>query len=1152
MGFINILMLFGLCIINIQASTHWMVTETGLIQPKIDSPFEMARPYDLLAFLNQDTRWDNIFNIYNDLLKRQGLVDTLWTDLEQIIDFNNLRNSDEYCIKVDDDLNAIDWYITFPEDGTFKGIKEEEFLFSSNNYGDTDVPDCKKISSLTFSMLAFEHLEGMIQRENLTAAAEITLPQQISPIMSVDQFGHWVTAVLRKNSSSWLHYNLASIYWRVRGNAPKAMECSRRAVHYAPREYKNVALLSLGSILHRSKMTEDATIVLGAASDHDPQCPMAHFTLGSAYGILGDFNSSVKHYEQSLKLSRSFFFAEKYKNGVMCCATLLTKLETVKDIINKLREQLVEYSQKEIYWIKSQAAFLRTMKHAEEYDYRNVEKHCEKMSEITGLNIKDLKKRGDQNTLIQYFLEGPMYKEQWLSEKGVVAIEAAYDLHRYVHHIGKHINKTPFKAIDIFGENAKYEGNNGTILKEIGPMPAFPEMFPDVKDKPNVELQDVKTESQKPTESKPSSQDSNNDIESGNVLYPSSIKINRNKEDFDKDSEWPSNRLCKEAAPNFPESVEAIYSVFMPFENKGLKITALLTDRIGFPASVEHDLPWHPPICPQDKDITAFTQKKSQKPQILTEVVATDHLKDKLLEYVGDGNIDAVKHMQDAEVGQRIYAAMQMKLAPKWLLYTLSSLYWRVRGNNINALNCLLTANKKVESRFRDVVLASLASVYLEMGYFDESLAAAEEAFRLNMYEPVTNFLLSELNMLKKHRNTHMFHLKQVLRVDPNFMGGVARNLLNGWACILKQVNAFQELEFGEGDICTQVEPGMSMVCDRDGTNCHVTNIQCFSSHERESSTIVRLLEIKDDNAKGSRVDRIDDTVFDEFISNMPTERSDKTSHQKNYYEMMRSINNFLQDCIGNECWSVQAKNLALKEEDCTHQYLQLSYWLQMISFRQLVTDSDLRLPSEITTMAPSNKKVPECRLPVDPSEDFFLQKLASVDSDGWEPVLSLMHQFAELNFNFVDYVTLGAKIAKYVEARPSSWVGLLAAGWWCGAGGRGACAVRCLAAAHAHAPPQHAVHAFTALSALLHMQSKHQDAKNVAYLSFYSSPKSKIEAFLVAVSHTFSAEYEQAIWMYRYALKFDDTFLPAKACLHATMCLLFFGENSQSRPKHN
>jgi len=48
-------------------------------------------------------------------------------------------------------------------------------------------------------------------------------------------FGHQVTAGLEKNSTSWLHHNLASIYWRIRGDAPNAVECARKAVHFAPR-----------------------------------------------------------------------------------------------------------------------------------------------------------------------------------------------------------------------------------------------------------------------------------------------------------------------------------------------------------------------------------------------------------------------------------------------------------------------------------------------------------------------------------------------------------------------------------------------------------------------------------------------------------------------------------------------------------------------------------------------------------------------------------------------------------------------------------------------------------------------------------------------------------------------------------------------------
>lgn len=78
-----------------------------------------------------------------------------------------------------------------------------------------------------------------MHRENLTTSPEMFKPHnKISSIMTIDQFGHWTTNALRKNSSSWLHYTLAAMYWRSRGNAPKSMECSRRAIHYAPRYEK--------------------------------------------------------------------------------------------------------------------------------------------------------------------------------------------------------------------------------------------------------------------------------------------------------------------------------------------------------------------------------------------------------------------------------------------------------------------------------------------------------------------------------------------------------------------------------------------------------------------------------------------------------------------------------------------------------------------------------------------------------------------------------------------------------------------------------------------------------------------------------------------------------------------------------------------------
>ncbi|KAG6455000.1 hypothetical protein O3G_MSEX008981 [Manduca sexta] len=1007
---LNILLLLSLCITNAQASTHWMVTETGLIQPRIDSPFEMARPYDLLAFLNQDTRWDNIINLYHDLQKRQQNIEKLWSDLEKAVDFSTILTLDKHCVKVGQ-LTSIDWYASFLEDGKSKGIADEEYMLHDNNYGDTDVPDCKKLSSLTFSMFTFEHLQGMIRRENLTASPELSLPEQIAPIMTVDPFGHWLATILRKNSSSWLHYNMASLYWRVRGNAPKAMECSRRAVHYAPREYKDVALLSMGSILHRSKMPEDALIILTAALDHDVGHPYNHFALANAYAIVGEYNNSVKHFEECLKLNPTFELAKKHKNAVLCHMFFTEKMKNIEETLNKLREELTEFNNKEVDWLKSQAAFLRTMKHAEEFDYRDVEKNCVRMTELTGLNINELKHQGDKSSLIKYFLDSPMYDEKWFEVRGVDIIESAYSLQRLVNHINKQAHMVSSFVIP----SDQFRVQDGKIVRDPQMMDLSgnaPE-----KGKPVAESAEAKTESPKLSDKKIVHKENHiSEFDTGIIMYPPTMKINRYQKDFDVETDWPSSRQCKESASSLPENIEAIYPVFLPFENKGLRISSLLSDKIGVPASVEYELPWHPPTCPNDKDAAAFTQKKGQKPQFVSEVVATKYLREKLLEYVGDGDPELVRNMQDAEIGQRIYAAMQMKLAPKWLLYTLSSLYWRVRNNNVNALHCLLTASRTVETKYRDIVLTSLASVYLEMGYFDEALTAAEESFRLSLYEPATNFVLAELNMVKKHRNTHLLHLKQVVRVEPRYLGGLARGLLLGWACILKQVDVLHELEYSEGDICTQMEPGISMVCEKDGSNCHVANIHCFSNHERESSSgIVRMLELKDDNIQGVAIDDIDGAIFDPIISNMPAERTDKQAHQKNYEAMLKIIDKAVKACGARGCYNVQAEDFTLKEEECSHQKLQLSYWLHIISFRQLFSDTELSFPNEITAMTPSNKKVPECRMPSDAMDDFFLERVSKVDGEGWEPILSLMHQFAEM-FNFYDYITLGAKIAKFID----------------------------------------------------------------------------------------------------------------------------------------
>lgn len=51
--------------------------------------------------------------------------------------------------------------------------------------------------------------------------------------------------------TSWVLNTAASLYWRVKGNAKRAIDCLRIALHYAPYNFKDIPLTSLANILHR-------------------------------------------------------------------------------------------------------------------------------------------------------------------------------------------------------------------------------------------------------------------------------------------------------------------------------------------------------------------------------------------------------------------------------------------------------------------------------------------------------------------------------------------------------------------------------------------------------------------------------------------------------------------------------------------------------------------------------------------------------------------------------------------------------------------------------------------------------------------------------------------------------------------------------------
>lgn len=92
---------------------------------------------------------------------------------------------------------------------------------------------CNSVSQLNNILRS----QGMQTREHLVSEPETVIADQIDHYFHVnmDQYAHWVATALKHNTSSWLHYNLAAMYWRYKGNPSKAMECVRRSVLHAPR-----------------------------------------------------------------------------------------------------------------------------------------------------------------------------------------------------------------------------------------------------------------------------------------------------------------------------------------------------------------------------------------------------------------------------------------------------------------------------------------------------------------------------------------------------------------------------------------------------------------------------------------------------------------------------------------------------------------------------------------------------------------------------------------------------------------------------------------------------------------------------------------------------------------------------------------------------
>ncbi|XP_053922628.1 tetratricopeptide repeat protein 17 isoform X1 [Cuculus canorus] len=506
------------------ATTHWVVTEDGKIQQQVDSPMNLRNPHDLVILMRQEATVNYLKELEKQLVAQKIHIEENEdrdTGLEQ-----RHNKEDPDCIKAKVPLGDLDLY-----DGTYitlesKDIRPEDYIDTKSPVPpDLQQPDCTKVLDLPYSIHAFQHLRGVQERVNLSAPL---LPKE-DPIFtylsqrlgrSIEEIGHRIYDALMKNSSSWVLYNMASFYWRIKNKPYQVVECAMRALHFSSRQNKDIALVNLANILHRAHFSADAAIVVHAALDYSDFFT-SYYTLGNIYAMLGEYNHSVLCYDHALQAKPGFEQAVKRKHAVLCQQKLEQKLEAQHRSLQRTLNELKEYQKQHDHYLRQQDVLDKYKLIQEEQILRNII-HETQMAKEAQLGNHQICRLGNQQHSLHCQWDQPV---------------------RY--HRG-----------DIF-ENVEYvqfgEDSSTSRMTSV-----------------NLDLHANQSDYSQYLQSSPVAR---------SVVSVWSVELDRDKQHI----LWPQRSECMKSFPKIPDP-EELPTYFLPPENRGFRIQPVLSmpeDTVG-------------------------------------------------------------------------------------------------------------------------------------------------------------------------------------------------------------------------------------------------------------------------------------------------------------------------------------------------------------------------------------------------------------------------------------------------------------------------------------------------------------------------------------------------------------------------------------------
>nr|XP_018672539.1 tetratricopeptide repeat protein 17-like isoform X2 [Ciona intestinalis] len=697
--------LFVLYLMKVDGSTHWMVTEDGKIQQQLESPFAMKQPHDLVAFMRQERDHDYLKKFKQHLLKEQEEIETN-EDKDTDLESRHYR-TDRDCRAAGKKLPEFDLFISSVLPLENKDIEIEDYI-DIIPVTKLKEPNCSAACNLPYSIHAYDHLEGVQDRDKLEPQKMPGLKSTLSFLEDPVAAATAIHEALEKNSTSWVLYNLASFYWRMKGDPDAAIECIRRALHFSPNHTRDVALVNLANILHKARYTLNASVVMLHALEISDEFAVNYFSLANIYAVLGEYNESIYYYEKTLESQSDFEAAKSRLAAVQCQLKLEEKLEAQHESLQRTLEELQSYKQKHEQYVQKQNRFNALQIPAKvQIDYHMHYEH-QRIREGT-FNHKCQVRSNKSGSVLVCNLPPP--------------------------------SDTPLPHLDT----PQPPTSEGDIIKLL------PRKI------------SVDFENERPN-------NNNNEDDEGYKL-PSQVEekrreIKRTQDDaapseqstkprspvYDwTDPSWPPMKSCDEYVNRYP-AWDEFHSAYVDPETRGISVRELLTTYIGISEGEMHPLPWKPPRCDKLETLeeTQFDSISGIASRNTVQNKQDTHLQAFLLLHVNKGRV------WPDDLGQRINTAMRKAIRQQdndhlWALYNLAGLFWRVNGDNLNAIECLRRCIRRVPVEHLDIPLVSLSNIMYRVGKLSDAVNLLIYALRVNNSEPAT--YLSMGNALQAQDN---------------------------------------------------------------------------------------------------------------------------------------------------------------------------------------------------------------------------------------------------------------------------------------------------------------------------------------------------------------------------------------------------------------